>query len=172
MSEEIDPQTQTEQQAVEAAWDGSYSFLGEPLPRWDHVRARIAQAIGMKCPGFTEEDIDRLQQGLPYAGQLDDVAIFFWLLTLKEEAEIKDRKVEPWSIERAHAVPGKARKAAFAYAAEKRFSAMKPGDPDAANWTEAARVFWAIFNGIEASKFVLESDTPERDTKDSREKKV
>ncbi len=174
MNTEDDPQTETEQQAIEAAWDGRYNFLGKRLPEWSDNREMTAQTMGMKCPSFSAPDIDRIRLGEPYAGMLRDMAIFFWLLSIRPQSELtKEERKDPnvWSLENADALPGAALDAAKAYAHEHKFSSAKVGSPQAANYLEARTVFWAVFNGIEASKFVLESDAEPEDS-GSREKKV
>lgn len=175
MPDEIDVHSQTHEDLAAAAWDGGYSFLGRPLLHWSRQRERVAQKMGMKCPGFTAEDIECLSRGTPYPGQLDDVAIFLWLCTIRTEDDIPlaERKENPglWTLERAHAAPAKALKAAVEYAERNAFCTYKPGDAGGANWAEAVTVFWAVFNGVEASKFAIETEGGPAG-EDLREKKV
>lgn len=180
MSEETDPQAE-QAELVKEAWDGSYSFLGQPLAAWSHKRQRAAQRMGMIAPNWTPQDADAMRTGHSYPGHLDDVAIFFWLLSIKPRAEVAkgEQSANPWTVELAHSTPATARDAAFEHAEANGFASMnlmstaegKIKDPCARNWNEANEVFWSIFNGIEASKFRVETDAGDAEDGE-REKKV
>ncbi len=178
MSDETD-----QQDAIDAAWDGRYSFLDKPLPAWSDKRQRAAHRMGMVCPNFTQQDRDMMMEGHDYPAHLDDVAIFFWLLSVKTEAELSDeeRKAGAWTVELARATHRTAMQAAIEHAEKNGFCSMnlrrnEDGtfqNPGARNWSEANDVFYSVFNGIEASKFGLKAEKQRgKPDKDSHEKKV
>jgi hypothetical protein len=134
MSEENHaPELPPEEQAFNSATAGSQ--LGDkPLAAFTPARERAAQAMGMKMPSWSGEDIDAIRAGKPYPGALRDAIIFTWLRSIPNQNELdaenaaervraKAERRSPafsagWTVQGAERSPGPAYEAACVFADE------------------------------------------------------
>jgi hypothetical protein len=149
--------TTTEKEVTEAFESAQmgYQLAGKPLEKWNRRREIAGQAMGMKAPGFTEEDLSAIAASRAYPGAMMDAIIFFFLLTRKDASEltVTDVRSGAWSVQRCRLNPGPAYEAAERWAEEEGFA-----DQQSEKWAEAYLTMLAILRGVAVTEFTIKSD--------------